>query len=112
RLICEAFDSRIIAVRGNQRGQRQDQVPRRTIHAGLVAGMDVELRPTSPSLAAGHYFAFDHALRSQRDRHVSVESLRGRRHEYANSSAHWGHDLGPAYSLPRVWRPDLFLSLI
>src|SRR5262249_54082670 len=62
-------------------GQRLHEMPRRTVDASFIARMDILLGSTSPTLAAGGDFAFDDALRSQRDRDLAVESLRGVWHE-------------------------------
>ena len=49
RLVGEAVDGRIVAVGGDQRGERLHQVPRRAVHARLVAGVDVLARAAAPA---------------------------------------------------------------
>ena len=48
-----ALDHWVVAVGRYERGQSLDEMPRRTVHPGFIAGVDVFARPASPFLAAG-----------------------------------------------------------
>src|SRR5207247_10143100 len=59
RLVSEALDGGLVAVRRNQRRQCLHEVPRRADHPRLVAPVEVPAWSATPALAAGHHPAFD-----------------------------------------------------
>ena len=69
----------IVAVGGDERGERLHQVPGRAVDARLVARVDVLARPAAPALAAGGQLELDDALGAERDGHVAVRLLRAPR---------------------------------
>src|SRR5256886_14381496 len=85
----------VVAVRGDEGGERFHQVPRRAVHARLVARVDVALRPATPALAARDELHLDHAFGPERHDHLAVQLLRGGRHEDADRAPERGGHLGP-----------------
>src|SRR5438876_10698825 len=86
-------------------------MPRRAIHPGLVAGVDIESRPAAPAFSSGNQFTFDYALGAQGDSDIAIESLRGLRHKDASAAAERCQHLRPADDLRKMWRTDLFFTL-
>src|SRR5207249_5757175 len=68
-------------------------------------------RPATPTLAAQHQLALDHALGAERDGHLSVESLCGGRHEDPHRAPQRRKHFGPAHDLGEMRRADLLLPL-
>ena len=73
--------------------------------------MDVLARAASPARAAGDQFAFDDALRAQREGHLSIEILRRVRHENAGAFLQRGLDFRRPNHVWEIGRADFFLTL-
>src|SRR5689334_2106144 len=86
-------------------------MPRRAVHTGLVARVDVLLWAATPALAARHQLTFDHALGAEEDRDLAVQPLGRGGHEDAEGLFQRRLHFGPAHDLGEVWRPDFFFTL-
>src|SRR2546430_521527 len=86
-------------------------MPRRTVHARLVARVNVLLGSPAPALSARDQLALDHALGAERDGDLSVGRLGRRRHEDPRDASQGSLHLRPAHDLGEVGRADLFLAL-
>src|SRR5205807_1468080 len=111
RFVGVAVDGRLVAVGRDQRRQRLDQMPRRAVHAGLVARVNVFLGPAPPPLPARDELALDHAFGAERDGHLAVGRLGRRGHEDPRDASQGGLDLRPAHDLREMGRADLLLTL-
>src|SRR5579863_5093098 len=85
-------------------------MPRRAVHSGLVAGMNVFARPAAPALATGNQFELDDAFRAEKYTDLAVETLRGEWHEYAAALFQGSQHFGPVDDLGEVRRADLFFA--
>ena len=65
RLGGETFDDGIVAVGRNERRERFDEMPRGTVDASFVAGVQIFLRAAAPTFAARNQFEFDDAFRAE-----------------------------------------------
>jgi len=92
-------------------GESFDQVPRRAVHARLVARVDVALWPAAPALAARDELDLDHAFGTEGHDHLAVELLRGGGHEDADRVAERGEHLRSAHDLGEMGRADFLLTL-
>ena len=94
----------------DQRVQGLHEVPRRAVHSGFQAGVDVVLGPASPLFAGGNQFQFDHAFGAEIDLDVAVGFLSCRRHEDAHGFLQRRHDFGISHNLGKVRRANLFFA--
>ena len=69
------IDRDLVAVFGDERVQRFDQMPRRTIDHRFQRRMNVLRRAASPFFAARNQLQLDHALRAKAHRDDAVEVL-------------------------------------
>src|SRR5512138_1008803 len=61
-LVKEAGHGRRMSIGLDQRIERLHQMPRRTVHLCLEAGVNIMFGSSPPSLSAGDKFEFDYAL--------------------------------------------------
>ena len=103
-------DLNFIAVLGDKRVQRFDQMPRRTIHHRLERGVNVFGRSASPFFTARYEFQLNHAFRSEVHCHNPIQILRRRRHEHAVTFLQRGQHFRPPNELWNVRRTDLLFA--
>src|SRR5215813_9893207 len=73
--VRKVIDGGILTVGRHERSERFDEMPRRTIEARFVAGMNVFDRATTPFCAAADEFEFDDAFRAVGGDDGAVEVL-------------------------------------
>ena len=105
-----AVDRRRVAVFGNQRVERLDQVPGGAVDIGHQARMDVLGRTPAPLLAARDQLRLDRRPWRRGRRHRAVARLAGRRNDDADRLSQRRLDLGVGEHLREVRRADFLLA--
>src|ERR1700719_1387062 len=85
-------------------------MPRRTVHPGFIAGVNVFTRAASPFLAAGNQFELNHTFCAQVHGDVTSEPLGREWHEDSGAFAQGSLHLGTVNNLRKMWRPNLFFA--
>ena len=98
----EALDSRGMAVSLHQSVEGLDEVPDGAVDRGLVARVDVELRPPPPFLSRCHQFQLDHALGAEIDFDRPVGRLGTEGDDDPDALPERRFDFGFEHDLPEV----------
>src|SRR6266404_657406 len=106
----EAFDGRVVAVGGNERGESFDEMPRGAVEARLVAGVHVFARAAAPLFAAGDELELDNTFGAEKLRDFAVEALRRKGHEDAVALFKGGENIGAMDDLREMRGADFFFA--
>ena len=79
------IDHDLVAIVGNKRVERFDQMPRRAVHHRLERGVNVFCRAATPFFATRYELQLDHAFRAEIYRYNAVQILSRMRHEHADT---------------------------
>src|ERR1051326_1590913 len=85
-----SIDGGRVAVGGDERVERLDEMPGGAIDAGFVARVKIGFGTTAPALAARYEFEFDDAFRAEIDGDGSIEGLHAHGHVEAGALVHRG----------------------
>src|SRR4029453_17114895 len=99
-----------IAVVRNQRVERLDQGPPRTVDHRLWGRVNVLRRAVAPFLAARYEFEFHDSLRTEGHRDDTARILRCGRHEHADRLLQRGLDLGTVGPRTYMRRADFLFA--